>query len=405
MPSFMFPVNGTELNFNFTFNFSFAQALDVLEEHFANDKIFGYHTETIIVTCYALLMVMGLFCNLLVCSVILANTKIRSSRNLLVINLNISDIILCVFCMPFTLLVIIRRSWFLGAFLCKLVPFVQASTIFVSAGTVLAIAVDRYNTIVHFNPQHPKGGKKEMLLNATFIWVSAFLLSIPICIFQGTVPVGLPGLHIYYKCVELWPSPFFKGMYTVMILVLQFAIPTLALLVTHMHIRSHLNARIFKTDSVQDESKGYQQSDGQGTSMNHERLKRDLRRNTRATMVLLNISVVFTMSWLPWNSLNLLAEFHPNVMSPKALYLAFAICHMAAMSSSVTNPILYGWLNSNIRREMVRMSWVIAKAGSALVSNRSTQSDNQAMQQNNTLIRSSGNDSTLNRSHNPESQV
>ncbi|GFX41063.1 neuropeptide F receptor [Trichonephila clavipes] len=307
--------------------------------------------------------------------------------------------------MPFTLLVIIRRSWFLGAFLCKLVPFVQASTIFVSAGTVLAIAVDRYNTIVHFNPQHPKGGKKEMLLNATFIWLSAFLLSIPICIFQGTVPVGLPGLHIYYKCVELWPSPFFKGMYTVMILVLQFAIPTLALLVTHIHIRSHLNARIFRTDSVQDECKGYQQSDGQGTSMNHERLKRDLRRNTRATMVLLNISIVFTMSWLPWNSLNLLAEFHPNVMSPKALYLAFAICHMAAMSSSVTNPILYGWLNSNIRREMVRMSWVIAKAGSALVSNRSTQSDNQAMQQNNTLIRSSGGDSTLNRSNNPESHV
>ncbi|GIY56414.1 neuropeptide Y receptor type 1 [Caerostris extrusa] len=121
MPSFMFSVNGTE--FNFTFNFSFAQALDVLEEHFANDKIFGSHTETIIVTCYAILMVLGLCCNLLVCSVILANTKIRSSRNLLVINLNISDIILSVFCMPFTLLVIIRRSWFLGAFLCKLVSF------------------------------------------------------------------------------------------------------------------------------------------------------------------------------------------------------------------------------------------------------------------------------------------
>ncbi|GIY56418.1 hypothetical protein CEXT_667761 [Caerostris extrusa] len=79
---------------------------------------------------------------------------------------------------------------------------------------------------------------------------------------------------------------------------------------------------------------------------------------------------------------------------------------MAAMSSSVTNPILYGWLSSNIRREIVRMSWVIAKAGSALLSNRSTQSDNQAMQQNNTLIRSSGGDSTLNKSNNnPESHV
>lgn len=267
----------------------------------------------------------------------------------------------------------------------------------------MSIAVDRYNTIVRFNPQYPKKGKRQMLVNAVFIWVTAFLLSTPICIFQGTVPVGLPGFHLYHKCVELWPSPSFKGVYTVLILVIQFVVPSLTLLVTHVYIRTHLNDKIVKVDSLCHDSRSIQE-EAPRTSLNHERLKRDLRRNTRATMVLLNISVVFTVSWLPWNGLNLLAEFHPHLMSPHALYLSFAFCHMVAMSSSVTNPILYGWLNSNIRREMVRMSWVIAKAGSALVS-RSTQSENQAMQQNNTLVRSSAGDSTLNRSYNHESQV
>ncbi|XP_035229615.1 neuropeptide Y receptor type 5-like [Stegodyphus dumicola] len=396
MTNFIFPSNGTDLNFNFTFNFSFKQALDVLEEHFSKDRIFDYETETIIITCYALLMATGLFCNLLVCCVVLANTKIRSSRNVLVINLNLSDIILCVFCMPFTLLVLIRRSWFLGAILCKLVPFVQASTIFVSAATVLAIAIDRYKAVISFNPKHPKGNRRDMLFNTTLIWLTAFFFSVPISIFQGTVPVGLPGLHMYYKCVELWPSSLYKGMYTVLILVVQFVIPVLALSITHCHIRSHLNARVIKVDS--------EKLKDQGSNMNRERLQRDLRRNTRATVVLLNISVVFTVSWLPWNSLNLLAEFNPDFMDPKNLYLAFAICHMTAMSSSVTNPILYGWLNSNIRREMVKLWWVLSKVGTAFVSNRSSQTDNQAVPQNHTMIRSSGGDSTL-KSNNPESHV
>lgn len=269
----------------------------------------------------------------------------------------------------------------------------------------MSIAVDRYNTIVGFNPQYPKKGKRQMLVNAAFIWVTAFLLSTPICIFQGTVPVGIPGFHLYHKCVELWPSPSFKGVYTVLILVIQFVVPSLTLLVTHVYIRTHLNDKIVKVDSLCHDSRSIQEEEAPSFSLNHERLKRDLRRNTRATMVLLNISVVFTVSWLPWNGLNLFAEFYPHLMSPHALYLSFAFCHMVAMSSSVTNPILYGWLNSNIRREMVRMSWVIAKAGSALVCTRSTQSENQAVQQNNTLVRSSAGDSTLNRSYNHESQV
>lgn len=77
MPVFMLFSNGSELNLNFTFNFSFAQALDVLEEHFSKDNIFDYRTETIIISLYVLLIAIGLCCNLLVCSVVLGNTKIR----------------------------------------------------------------------------------------------------------------------------------------------------------------------------------------------------------------------------------------------------------------------------------------------------------------------------------------
>jgi hypothetical protein len=41
--------------------------------------------------------------------------------------------------------------------------------------------------------------------------------------------------------------------------------------------------------------------------------------------------------------------------SPRGLYVALAACHVIAMTSAVSNPIVYGWLNSNIRREFVHL--------------------------------------------------
>lgn len=41
--------------------------------------------------------------------------------------------------------------------------------------------------------------------------------------------------------------------------------------------------------------------------------------------------------------------------SPRGLYVALAACHVIAMTSAVSNPIVYGWLNSNIRREFLHL--------------------------------------------------
>ena len=33
--------------------------------------------------------------------------------------------------------------------------------------------------------------------------------------------------------------------------------------------------------------------------------------------------------------------------------LIFAVCHIVALGSACANPVLYGWLNDNFRREFV----------------------------------------------------
>jgi hypothetical protein len=42
-------------------------------------------------------------------------------------------------------------------------------------------------------------------------------------------------------------------------------------------------------------------------------------------------------------------------MSPHSLYVALATCHITAMTSAVSNPVVYGFLNSNIRHELCQL--------------------------------------------------
>jgi hypothetical protein len=126
---------------------------EIIADYLKKDHMFDPKTETILKCLYILLILSGILTNIVIISVIVSNKKLLTTSNLLLINLFVSDLLLCIFCMPFTLIAIIRRSWSFGAFLCKFVPFIQAVTTFVSAATISSIALDRMVQITsnHFS--------------------------------------------------------------------------------------------------------------------------------------------------------------------------------------------------------------------------------------------------------------
>jgi hypothetical protein len=36
-------------------------------------------------------------------------------------------------------------------------------------------------------------------------------------------------------------------------------------------------------------------------------------------------------------------------------YFTLGLAHVCAMSSTVSNPVLYGWLNTNLRKEFIKV--------------------------------------------------
>ncbi|GIY81692.1 neuropeptide F receptor [Caerostris extrusa] len=60
-------------------------------------------TKAAILSGYVILVLAGVFTNLVLSAVIVSNSRLRVARNLFIVNLSISDLMLCIFCMPFTL--------------------------------------------------------------------------------------------------------------------------------------------------------------------------------------------------------------------------------------------------------------------------------------------------------------
>jgi len=91
------------------FNFSLEEALLILlSEKQREDRVLGSHAEVALIIVYAVLMVAGLVTNLLVSFVVARRTQMHTARNLYIVNLTVSDITLCVICMPSTLVALLR---------------------------------------------------------------------------------------------------------------------------------------------------------------------------------------------------------------------------------------------------------------------------------------------------------
>jgi len=74
--------------------------------------------------------------------------------------------------------------------------------------------------------------------------------------------------------------------------------------------------------------------------------------------LLIAIALVFSITWLPLNVLNLLIDIQNPFKHPddeEKMIIIYAVCHLFGMSSACANPFLYGWFNCNFRSEFTKI--------------------------------------------------
>ena len=87
-----------------------------------------------------------------------------------------------------------------------------------------------------------------------------------------------------------------------------------------------------------------------------ERQKQILAKRRKNNRMLIAVTVAHFTSWLPLNMINIILTMFDSDESPlftnvEHLYIAYAMCHLASMTSAISNPVLYGFMNDNFRGE------------------------------------------------------
>ncbi|KAL8598787.1 hypothetical protein ACOMHN_033350 [Nucella lapillus] len=74
---------------------------------------------------YMLIFLLAVVGNLLILVTLFQNKRMRTVTNVFLVNLALSDLLLAVFCMPFTLVPVILRNFIFGAAMCVLLRYLQ----------------------------------------------------------------------------------------------------------------------------------------------------------------------------------------------------------------------------------------------------------------------------------------
>lgn len=162
--------------------------------------------------------------------VILVFARGRRSRTDLrpfLINLAICDLIMALFCMPFTFIYTMLDAWIFSKPMCPIVLFVQLLSVSGSVFTNMAIGIDRFMAVMF--PLRSRLTKKRAKYVISIIWVcSTALSSVQFKVARAVDPGD--GIIL---CQEIWEDPNDRKIYTVFIFVITYLIPLLILSITY----------------------------------------------------------------------------------------------------------------------------------------------------------------------------
>ncbi|GMS80848.1 hypothetical protein PENTCL1PPCAC_3023, partial [Pristionchus entomophagus] len=340
--------------------------------------------KTFFTLVYSFIFFVGLIANLGVLIAVLQNRRLRSARNIFLLNLILTDLLLVLTAVPVTPWYALTKNWQFGTILCHLMPLSNSCSVFVTSWSLTAIAIDKFLHII--DPTLAPVSKRQALATTILIWVLSTLINVPYLmsyeLVDGSYYVGNTTKPFCgHFCDETnWQSENSRRMYGTMVMLLQFVIP--------MAIISYCYFRILNKVS-KDSIVG---NDQFAHSLSQKQRLDAMSRKKRVNYILIGMVMTFIGCWLPLTCVNLLKDFksEPSFITSQPFFWPL-IAHFCAMSLVIWNPLLFFWLTRKQKRMMglskiINTSEVVASFTSRLSSLRrpSTRRPSSVVINNNT---------------------
>ena len=291
----------------------------------------------------------GTTLNILVWIAVYRNTKLRSSTNLYIIALAVSDLLSAIFVMPFSTGTLISGRWPFGETVCKVSGFVTVYAVYVSPVTMGLTALNRYVRICksHWLYQRLFSQRKSIILLASAWSFVAFYL---------ILMSGLTGLQEfrfssdYALCLNMHLKNVSKVIHYVVVvglfLVLPLALTIFSYRKVFKKIRKH-NRGLVQAPHGQGQRQGLVQAPHGQT-----RIRGLGFHEIQISRSLFVVVFAFMLCWVPLWIVNLLSRFRVVANMPRNIEL---LCAFFLSLSNTINPFIYAGMNPLFRREFQKI--------------------------------------------------
>ena len=281
------------------------------------------------------LCIVSIIGNSLVCIAAYRNSNLRSTTNLYIIALAVSDLLCGIVQMPLTSATLIIGRWVFGDALCQFEGFVSVFTYYVTPATLGLTAFNRYMKIVKTSHY-----KKIFSPRRSKIWLSCLWLSFALylLIVRVTNWVKIDFIQDYAVCSFDYPTSESQIFHYCITVGLLFVLPLCVGIFSYYKI-------FLKTYEHQQNVVSSLQNRSENSSVTNS------MREIKLTRMLLLVAAGFLCCWIPMWALVLWFRFSPETSSRITALLAMFFFYLSA----VINPIIYAFTNDEFRREFRKL--------------------------------------------------
>ncbi|XP_055012474.1 cholecystokinin receptor type A [Boleophthalmus pectinirostris] len=337
--------------------------------------------QTVRIVLYSLIFLLSVVGNSMIIAVLVRNRRMRTVTNLFLLSLAVSDLMVSLVCIPFTLIPNLMRDFIFGTGICKLVMYFMGVSVSVSTFNLVAISLERYSAICNPLTSRTWQTKSHAAKVITATWVASFLLMLPYPISSTLKPFTRLNNSTGHMCRLVWPNDITQQSWYVSLLLILFLFPGIVMMTAYGLISMELyrgikfelssrkasRDRQSSTGSIKpgDSDGCYLQPSGKKKSFSHFSSSKpvvgrvcstsptaNLMAKKRVIRMLLVIVFLFFVCWTPVFVVNAWQAFDRR-SAYQLTGAPISFIHLLSYTSACVNPIIYCFMNKRFRQGML----------------------------------------------------
>uniref|UniRef100_A0A8C5SA96 G-protein coupled receptors family 1 profile domain-containing protein n=1 Tax=Laticauda laticaudata TaxID=8630 RepID=A0A8C5SA96_LATLA len=289
----------------------------------SSDSLEARAIGIIVPIVYSLIFLVGTVGNSLVLAVLLHNGEVKyNTTNLFILNLAVADLFFIVFCVPFQATIYTLDGWLFGAIACKAVHFFIYLTLYASSFTLAAVSVDRYLAICYPLKSRNLRTTCNAVLAIIMIWSLSLLFAGPYLSYYQTI-----NYQETFICAPVWEDQHRKIL-DILTFVFSYILPISVVSLAYARTIKFLWTAVDPLEGISESRKS----------------------KRRVTKMIIAVTVLFCLCWLPHHLLILYFWFGYFDFNQATFALRLA-SHCCSYANSCLNPIVYALISKHFRKK------------------------------------------------------